>query len=185
MNTTYKTRTPSPFPVRRMHMPTAKPHTEDVPRSAMQNLLGTYQFNATFEEDTQTAKTFEAIPNLIAFICTLRKDGEVIGQGRGTAVINQVNRFVMRTINFAHNAALVDAVVRATKLQDIFRPDNAPHPWGDIAEIDDKATTKQVEYLRQLIQTGIDDDEERDRVGASLETLTKSEASQMIESFRR
>ncbi|MDO8435082.1 MAG: hypothetical protein Q7S89_00135 [bacterium] len=152
----------------------------------MKKLLGTFDFSAKFEIDTQTADTFNQIPGLVAFICTLKKGDQIIGQGRGTTVINQMNRYIVRNINFAFNASLVDAVVRSTKIQDVFRSDTTPHPWTDAGEAEaaDVATPKQVEYLRQLIQTNLDEGE-RENMEAQLSELTKSEASKMIESFRR
>ena len=191
MNTTYKTRIPSPFQVnRKKPFETKNVAESDTVRGEVNKLLGTYQFSATFEVDTQTASTLKHIPGLIAFLCTIKKGDQVVGQGRGTAVINQVNRFIVRTINFAFNAALIDAVVRSTKILDVFRPDAVPHPWTNTdakapEEAPDIATPKQIEYLRQLIQTNVAEDDEREGMEAQLSELTRSEASKMIESFRR
>lgn len=186
---TYKTRIPSPFQVARKPKFPPVENTDTV-RDEVKKLLGTYQFSATFEEDTQTATTLKHIPGLIAFICTIRKGDKVIGQGRGTTVINQVNRFIVRTINYAFNASLVDAVIRSTKILDVFRPDATPHAWNGAnsaspdAEVADIATPKQVDYLRQLIQVNCDEDE-RENMEAQLGELSKSEASDMIKSFQR
>ena len=186
---------PSPFQVNRKSFGAPKATKKDTLRDEMKKLLGTYQFTATFEEDVQTATTFEQVPGLVAFICTLKMGDRVIGQGRGTTAINQINRFIVRSIGFAFNASLVDAVIRSTKIQDVFRPDAAPHPWKDgnsapraygtgEEESPDTATPKQVEYLRQLIQINCEE-EEREKMEAQLGELTKQEASKMIESFRR
>src|SRR3989344_692392 len=197
MNTTYKSRVPSPFRVNRSKPYQAtKTEQKDTLRDEMKKLLGVYQFTATFEEDVQTATTFNQVPGLVAFICTLKMGDKVIGQGRGTTAINQVNRFIVRNISFAFNASLVDAVVRSTKIQDSFRPDATPHPWSeansaspsaykaDAPETSDVATPKQVEYLRQLISVNMDEGE-RENMEAQLSEMTKQEASKMIESFRR
>src|SRR3989338_6881665 len=134
MNTAYKTRVPSPFQVaRKPYVPPVE--KTDTVREEVRKLLGTYDFSATFEVDTQTATTLKHIPGLIAFLCTIKKGDRVIGQGRGTTVINQVNRFIVRTINFAFNAALIDAVVRSTKILDVFRPDAVQHPWTEIKPV--------------------------------------------------
>ncbi len=189
--TTYKNRIPSPFQVNRKKPFEAKNVAEsDTVRSEVNKLLGTYQFSATFEVDTQTVSTLKHIPGLIAFLCTIRKGDQVVGQGRGTAVINQVNRFIVRTINFGFNAALIDAIVRSTKILDVFRPDSVPHPWtsadSKTQEVEsDIATPKQIEYLRQLIQINVEEDDRREGMEAQLSELTRSEASKMIESFRR
>jgi hypothetical protein len=195
MNTTYRTRIPSPFQVAKKPF---KPEKTDTLHNEVQKLLGTYEFSATFEVDSQTATTLNHIPGLIAFLCTVKskKTGKVIGQGRGTTAINQINKFIVRNISFAFNASLVDAVVRSTKIQDVFRPDATPHPWTDANSTpsdaykvqdteSDIATPKQVDYLRQLIQINVGDEDEREGMESQLGELTKSEASDMIKSFQR
>lgn len=194
---TYKSRVPSPFQVNRSKpYQVSKTEKKDTLRDEMKKLLGVYQFSATFEEDTQTASTFNQIPGIVAFMCTLKMGDRVIGQGRGTTAINQINKFIVRNISFAFNASLVDAVVRSTKIQDVFRPDALPHPWADAnsaspsaykaddAETSDSITPKQVEFLRQLISVNMDESE-RENMEAQLSEMTKQEASKMIESFRR
>lgn len=179
--TTYKTNPTSSY----KPAVTPKNDLRSLVSSEVSKLLGTYHFTATFEEDIQTTNTFNGIPGLTAFICTLKHGDVVIGQGRGTGVINQVNRFVIRTIGFAYNASFIDAVVRATKLQDVFRTDDDAHPWAEVLETEDIATPKQIDYLRQLIHLNIDNEDELSRLDSQLSGLTKQEASQMIESFRR
>lgn len=198
MNTAYRTRVPSPFQVTRR--PYIQPvEKTDTVREEIQKLLGTYQFSATFEEDTQTVATLKHIPGLVAFLCTIKKGDKVIGQGRGTTVINQVNRFIVRTINFAFNASLVDAVVRSTKILDVFRPDAVQHPWNgaDTAKPaayreaerydsgDDGITEKQKSYLLGLIQTNVADEDDREQQIAQLGEMTREEASVAIKSFMR
>ena len=89
-NIAYKTRVPSPFQMTRK--PQFPPiEKSDTVRDEVKKLLGTYQFNATFEEDTQTASTLKHIPGLVAFLCTIKLGETIIGQGRGTTAINQGN----------------------------------------------------------------------------------------------
>jgi hypothetical protein len=188
MNTTYKTRVPSPFQVKKPYRP-ANVSDSDTVREEINKLIGTYQFSATFEVDTQTASTLKHIDGLIAFLCTIKKGEKIIGQGRGTAVINQSNRFIVRTINFAFNSALIDAIVRSTKILDAFRPDAVQHPWSSVPDKTvsdgaDTATPKQIEYLRQLINVNFSEDD-RENMEAQLSELTRSEASDMIKSFQR
>jgi hypothetical protein len=187
MNTAYKTRVPSPFQVAR------KPYYQkELPKDTVQGeinkLLGTYQFSATFEEDTQTATTLKHIPGIIAFVCTIKKGDQIIGQGRGTSVINQNNRFIVRTIGYAFNASIVDAIVRSTKILDIFRPDAKPHSWGGADTAEDSfvgITDKQKSYLTELIQSKVTDEDEREGWMSQLGELTKEEASQAIQRFAK
>ena len=195
---TYKNRVPSPFRVTaKKSYGEPKKESKDTLRDEMRKLLGTYQFTATFERDTQTATTFEQIPGLVAFICTLKMGDKVIGLGRGATVINhQMSRFIVRSITYAYHASLIDAVMRATKLMDVFRPDAAGHPWSeknsatlspykaDDQESLDVATPKQVEYLRQLFKVNLEESE-RENMEAQLTEMTRQEASRMIDSFRR
>jgi hypothetical protein len=196
--TTYKSRVRSPFQVNKPK-PYQVPNVadSDTVRDEVKKLLGTFEFSATFEVDTQTVSTLKHIPGLIAFLCTIKKGDKVIGQGRGTTVINQVNRFIVRTINYAFNAALIDAVVRSTKILDVFRPDAIQHPWTEAShapsntykvqgeEVSDVATPKQIDYLRQLIQVNVGEEDEREGMESQLSELTRAEASNMIKSFQR
>lgn len=192
---TYKSRVPSPFQVKRTSYAVPKPEKKDTLRDEMKKLIGVYEFTASIEEDLQTTSTLSQVPNLCAFICTLKMGDKILAQGRGATAINQINKFIVRNITFAFHGALVDAVVRSTKIQDSFRPDATPHPWSEAnsaspssysADAPDTsiATPKQVEYLRQLISVNMDEGE-RENMEAQLSEMTKQEASKMIESFRR
>lgn len=189
MNTTYRARVPSPFQVARK--PQSPPVVKiDTVSEEMKKLLGTYQFSATFEEDTQTATTLKHIPGrVIAFICTLKLGEKVIGQGRGTTAINQVNKFIVRNIGFAFNGSFVDAVVRSTKIQDMFRKDAIPHPWNGADGASEESftgiTDKQKSYLLELIQTNVADEDEREGWLSQIGELTKDEASQAIQRFAK
>ncbi|OHA22112.1 MAG: hypothetical protein A3H57_04830 [Candidatus Taylorbacteria bacterium RIFCSPLOWO2_02_FULL_43_11] len=198
MNTAYKTRVPSPFQVaRKPYVPPVE--KTDTVREEVRKLLGTYDFSATFEIDDQTATTLKHIPGLIAFLCTIKKGDKVIGIGRGATVINQINRFIVRTINYAFNASLVDGIVRSTKILDVFRPDAQQHPWNgpsapkpvsygeteQYAGSGDSITDKQKSYLLQLIQTNVSDEDDREQQISQLGEMSRDEASEAIQSFKR
>jgi hypothetical protein len=185
--TTYKKRIPSPFQVSKKPYTPANVSDSDTVRDEVKKLLGTHQFTATFEEDVQTTTALKHIPGIVAFLCTIKKGDKVIGQGRGTTAINQVNRFIVRTINYAWNASLVDAIVRSTKILDVFRPDNAPHPWvnSQPQKQDDYAgdapiTAKQKELLTSLIYQHIGNEDEQERRLQEAESLSKDDAGEMI-----
>lgn len=194
MNTAYRTRIASPFRVARK--PQFPPiEKTDTLRNEVGKLLGTYQFSATFEVDNQTTETLKHIPGLVAFLCTLRLGDRVIGQGRGTTAINQINKFIVRNICFAFNGSLVDAIVRSTKILDVFRPDNIPHPWTSanavkptgVEQYDSDSggiTDKQKSYLLQLIQTNVADEDDREQQISQLDEMSRDEASEAIQSFK-
>ena len=98
----------------------------------------------------------------------------------------------MRNISFAFHASFIDAVVRSTKLQDVFRPDRIPHSWNgpsveasESCESGETITDKQKSYLLQLIQTNVADEDEREGMVSQIDEYTKEEASQAIQTFAR
>lgn len=110
MKPEYKNSVPSPFQGK---TPTKVPVLEEITRC-----IGIYNITAKIEEDIQTLSLFKHVPGLIAFICTLKEGDQIIGEGRGSAVLNKMNRFVDRGVRYAFNASLIDAMVRSTKTLD-------------------------------------------------------------------
>lgn len=149
--------------------------------------IGSFQINASIEEDVQTNLVLKHIPGLIAFLCTLRIGNNIIGQGRGTGVLNRTNRFVERTANFAKNASLIDAIVRSTKILDAFSPSASSQDVDEAFKLaygfDEPITDKQKSYLQELIQINVLNDGEREHWTSQLPEMTKQEASEAIQSF--
>ena len=152
---------------------------ENPVRELMQKCLGTHSLVAVVEEDMQTLTAMKDTEGLICFLCTLTKDGRVISQGRGTALLNPSGRFINRTVHSAFNSALADAVIRATKVLDTFRSNDA----RETAEASQPATDRQKTYLRELVSLKVDDESERERWESQLDALTKEEASSAIRRF--
>lgn len=158
-------------------------------REVLDGLLGTHTITAVFEEDTQTLTALKNVDGLIAIICKLSKNGRVLAEGRGSSVLNQTNKYVNRQVFSAFDSSLVDAVIRSTKILGTFRgPSDAEvdeaYKARDMAEAE-APTEKQLAYLRQLIQTNVEDDHDRDRWESQLGEMTKREAGSAIESFLR
>lgn len=156
-------------------------------REEIAKCVGTHNLTAVVEEDLATLSALRHIEGLVAFLVTLTKDGKPIAQGRGTAVLNPMNRFISRTIASAFNSAIADAAIRATRVLDTFRnkPEGNEIEEAYRAAASEPATEKQKSYLRELVQINMTDEDERERVLASIEEITKSEASRMIESYKR
>ena len=212
MNTIYKKPVLSP-----MHpYQVAKKMTFDVQnvkhparREVLRN-VGKYELTAEFIEDSQTLSLFRHIPGLIAYICTLSntKTGSVLGQGRGTAVLSKINRYVDRSVAVARNASLIDSVIRATKAMedlnlgaddqgsDAIPNDDAseakvsytgmelPESFNEKTSNQKMISAKQKEYLRGLIAK-IKDDFQRERWLSGLDNLTSSQASDAIQSLKK
>lgn len=88
----------------------------------IQKCLGVYQLEVVVEEDAQTLAMFKHIPGLIAFIATIKSNGRIVGQGRGSACLSSTSRFIERAVHCAFNSAVVDSVMRSTKVLDVLLP---------------------------------------------------------------
>lgn len=158
-------------------------------RQEIERSIGTFSLSAEVREDTQTLTEMNHVEGLVAFICILKKDNCVISQGRGSAVLNSANRYISRAVHSAFNSAVADSVIRATRVLDTFHP-NPSAATGEASKSNDTdvfepATDKQRHYLAELIALNVHDEDEREKRQSQIGELTKSEASRMIESFRR
>ncbi len=159
--------------------------------------VGVYKFSATVEQDNDSLEKFRHIPGIISFICTIRLGEVVIGEGRGTAVLSRINKFLERTVRYAFNASLLDAMAKSLKMLDALQLDlsnqhNELAPTEIVYEKKKKdteaesiITDKQKTYLLGLIKTKISDKEERYIWQDKIPRFTKDEASQAIKSFAR
>lgn len=178
-NKTYRGQ-PSPFQLQRRGA--YEPKTQPV-REAMRKYLGTYNLTATFEEDTETLRTFKHISEYLPVICTLRKDGKVIAVGRGASILTPMNRSIQRAIYGAINGSWLSASNSACKVFDLERMDTVSDTPFSAEPI--LATEKQKSYLRELILLNCEDDTDRQQRIEALGTLTKDEASQQIQMLAR
>lgn len=192
MKTTYKPGVSSPFQA--MQKKTFDIQDKKHPiREEIARCVGAYNLTAVVEEDFQTQTTMKHIPGLISFLCTLLKDGKVIAQGYGSSVLSSSNKFLRRAVSSAFNSALADATIRATKVLDTFRnPDDSSvsEALNDAYEAKNRnefvpITEKQKSYLFELIQTNIDDEEERRKWESQIDQLSRNEASEAIQNFKR
>jgi len=192
MNTAYRSRV-SPYQLKAKHpiqfLREKAYDTQDKAhpvREEIQRCLGSHTLTAIVEEDMQTLTALKGVEGVIAFLCTLTKNGQVISQGRGSAVLNQNHRFIGRTVGCAFNAAISDAAIRCTKVLDTFRDKTEAEIEESLRGSDtEPATTKQLEYLQQLIQSKVTDEDERRRWEAQLGELTKNAASSAIQSLKQ
>src|SRR3989344_7991921 len=74
----------------------------------VQECIGSFDVTATFEKDESTLALLKNVEGLVAFICTLKRNGEVISQGRGSAIVNRKSRFIDRAVSTAFGSAFVD-----------------------------------------------------------------------------
>lgn len=155
-------------------------------REVIARFVGTHTIQAKVEVDRQT---LEAMPNthgLIAFLATLTNGNRIISQGRGSVVIGPNNKWMDRAVHSAFNSAVSDAVIRATKVLDTLSGITIDqHQGGGSRGGTDKASEKQIEFLRTLISRYVSAPSERRQLLQGLETITKKEACDMITRLRQ
>jgi len=158
----------------------------------LNKVIGTHNFEATFAIDTETLNKFRAIPGMVGIICHLKRDGQMVSEGRGTAVMSKLNRSVERTTNFVHRSAFLDAIVRYTRVMDALIETNAEIKQDGFINLDElfkddneiiPATEKQRNYLLELVQSNVYSNEERNKWKEEIKGFSKEEASEAIQSF--
>ena len=154
-------------------------------REEIEKHLGIYSITATFEEDAQTNTVFNH-PGLIAYLCTLKIGEKVIGQGRGMSVLSQSNRYINSSVKFAFSSALTDACVRAGKFPNAFAANEAEAvpSFGlgsdSYAAATYQASDAQKRFLTQLIDSKVDNEDEKEQMLGNLDTMSKQDASDLI-----
>lgn len=163
------------------------PVTEEINK-----VLGSYNLTAVIKEDTATLTTMKHIGGMIAFICSLSRDGKVISEGRGATLLGPNNKWLTRAVESAFNSALADAVIKSTKVLGTFLSPSGSAisleaAYGEIEsqKNSEPSTEKQRNYLYQLITQNVDDEEEREQQLAQVDQLSKKEACVAIEQFKR
>jgi len=184
MNTTYRPQV-SPYQIAKKQM--SDVHSEVHPaRKEIQAIIGNYQLVAEVAEDKQTLATLGHIPGLIAFICHIKRNGEIVGTGRGSAVLNGMNKFIARTVHFAFNSSVLNAVAQSTKAIDSIA--NPPMTGLGVENAEDSVrsesmTDKQRSFLTTLIQKNVRDESTLTWWMNQLNEMNSRQASDAIKSF--
>ena len=187
----YQTYTRKPQPPTPQPVPPAQPQKRNPVREEIEKSCGEFTIVADVREDTETLNSFRHISGMIAFLCTLKRGGKIISQGRGSAVLNKMSRFYERSISTAFNASVLDALVRSYKI-DTFHPDSSnfseQNVYGVYAEKSqdkdpDGITDRQRSYLQDLIFQNVIEENEREQWLSQLEDMGRSEAAKLIKSF--
>lgn len=167
-------------------------------RRDIKTFCETYALEAQFEEDTQTLQALgTAIPGLIAIICTLKKDGQVVAFGRSCAVFSSYNKYISRTINTALNGSFLSAANNACKVFEAlrtyeaegqtiqkFQKFEASHKPTQHEESGELATDKQVSLLESLVAERISSPAEREKWQKEIDAgMSRLDASEKISSF--
>jgi len=182
MNNAYKNNIPSPYKTR------MDPIQEEITKS-----IGNFNLTVTTEQDLETMALFKNIAGFVAFKTTLKKGNQLLSIGYGSAVLNRLNKFVERTVLFAKNASLIDAMVRSTKILDALSimPNqkdvedrdlegrDSPAFYGD--EDLQTATEKQRNFLSKLVENCDEEDKEEYLDALASPYLSKFDCSELIQ----
>ncbi|KKS05152.1 MAG: hypothetical protein UU58_C0001G0012 [Candidatus Nomurabacteria bacterium GW2011_GWA2_41_25] len=181
MNQNYKPYISSPYQIqKKVNVQEKKsPIQEEVEKN-----IGTFNLTVQVAEDKNTISEFPHIENFIAFIATIKKGSEILGIGRGSAVLNRLNKWVSRGVRYAYCQSITDAIIRSVKTLDALyiqttEPKDSSISVGEI----EYATDKQKSYLRELINANVIDESKRKYWESQVNQLTKEEASQKIQTF--
>jgi hypothetical protein len=175
MNTNYKSSIPSPFQTRQRLDPV---------QEAVQKNIGKFTLEISVEEDKETIIQLKDLPGpVIAYKATIRKGSQVLGIGRGSAILSKINKWVDRSTRYTFNASLIDAIIQSVKALDVlYLKENTESSTQEANEIE-YASDRQKNYLRELIRSNVFDEGKRKYWESQIEQLTKDEASEKIQSF--
>ena len=164
---------------------TEQPRSQVHPiKAEIQKNLGDFTFVARFEEDREAIAAFKN-EGLIAYRCVLSTpEGKTLGIGHGLNVLSGQNKWLTKSVKWAHSGALISAVTNAVKFPDL---SGAPTPDFGLnregLESEFMATDKQKSYLTELIGNMADEDE-RDDMMNELSTMSKERASELIQQLK-
>jgi hypothetical protein len=196
MNTKYQHQVKSPY-----QATTARREVFDVTNKnhPVREIIGRYtnssiNLTLSFEEDRETVSKLKN-DSIVAFTCIIRKGDRILGIGRGHSSLSPVNKYLERTVYTALNYSMIDSLSKATRVLDAFHT-GQNLPLQSMVEpvvskgyemrdsySSDKISEKQKSYLQELISMNVDEDE-REGMLTQLDDLTRSEASDMIQSFK-
>lgn len=159
----------------------------------IRKLCGTkYNIEVSFEEDTQTLHHFRHIPSLIAILCILKRDGQVIAFGRSCAVFSKMQKYLERTISTAINGAFLSATNNATKVFEALRVSEGEgqtnlkfreESESSYYQESEPASQKQLLYIQQLIISKVEDEDERVELESQFDEMSKDRASEIIQNL--
>jgi len=146
-------------------------------KGGAEKIASIFQWNATFEKDTDAIEMLGTIAGLVAFKCTLAKGNKFVGEGRGAATLAKNGGDANKTLKMAQKSAFIDAVLRASGLSDFFTQDLEDMPADQIGTPTTQnnaypATEKQLNFIDSLMdQKGVTKEEMFDQ-GFDLDNLT-------------
>ncbi len=183
--TPYKRRLQGHYPPVRVIVSESKPIASHPIKSEIAKNLGTFSFCAIFEEDHEAIAAFKN-EGLIAYRCILKTaDGQrTLGIGHGINVLSAENRYLSKSVKWAHSGAFIAAVTNAVKFPTLDGVPVSDFGVGN-SEIASAfmATEKQKSYLKELIMD-LPEEEGREELLANVDSMTKEDASELIQQLK-
>ncbi len=156
-------------------------------REEINKNIGNFSLNITIEEDKETLSLLKT-PGLISFLCLLKIGQKVVGTGRGTSCLDQNNRYIERSVRYAFNAAILDAVAKTVKTSDVLYPNKKESDdlieEAYVAKKAEPITPKQKIYLQELLDSSNIDEDERRGYLSNISDFSRIEASEAIQKFK-
>ncbi len=183
--TPYKRRLQGNYPPVRVIVSEPNPVAAHPIKQEVQKHIGSFSFTAVFEEDTEALSAFKN-EGLIAYRCILKTaDGQrTLGIGHGINVLSAENRYLSKSVKWAHSGAFIAAVTNALKFPDLSGSPTSDFgvPNNEIASVF-MATDKQKAYIRELIASAVPEDEQEEWL-QQVETMSKEDASEAIQMLK-
>ncbi len=97
--------------------------SKSMAKGGAEKVATVFGWTAAFEKDKDVMEAFAELKGVIAFKCTLTKNGEFVGEGRGASTLQKNMGDPNKTIKMAQKSAFVDAVIRTSGLSDFYTQD--------------------------------------------------------------
>jgi hypothetical protein len=133
-------------------------------KGGAERLAEIYSITALFIADKESLAFFGNSSGTIAYRCILRREGRIIGEGRGSASTKDHDESINSTIKVAQKSAFVDGILRVTGMSFLFSQDFLPEDKKEVdlegrdrvasynhEDLPKYATEKQKTFLAQLI----------------------------------
>jgi len=114
-------------------------------KSGSEFLCALYQITITFERDTETLESFKSVDGLVAFVATMRRGEQVVGQGRGCALLSKNGGDHNKTTKMAQKSAATDGTLRSLGLSAYFSQDLETMPAIQTATATEESPDLQAE----------------------------------------
>lgn len=100
-------------------------------KGGAEKIASIFGWQSAFTGDEDVISAFK-LDGLIAFKCTVTKNGMFVGEGRGAATLSKNGSDANKTVKMAQKSAFIDAVLRASGLSDFFTQDLEDMPANTV-----------------------------------------------------